>query len=461
MTKKTALQQLQEKILVKKEIKPVSKEATAFCEDYKEFLSENKTEREVISWAVQQAQKAGYKDLRETTSVQKGGTYYAVNSEKNFALITFSDLEEIHAIGSHADSPCLHLKPYPLAENNKLALLKTHYYGGIKKYQYLNIPLSLRGVAYTQEGKRVDFSIGDKPEDPVLSIPDLLPHLSRDQMVKEAKKLVEGEQLNALIASTPVDDETISNKAKLAIAKHLYEEYGLIEEDLISAELLLVPAGKARDLGLDKSMISAYGQDDRVCVYTSIQAHLQAKKSPVTQITLLYDKEEIGSYGKTGAQNHFFTEIIEELIDKTSSKKRVSHVYKNTKVLSADVTAAIDPNFSDVHDSTNANYLGCGVSLEKFGGAGGKYSTNDADAEYMRALTNLFNKNNVQWQTGELGKIDLGGGGTIAMYLAKWGADVVDMGPAVLAMHAPHEITHKNDVHNAYLAYKAFYENKL
>lgn len=459
MADKSELQKLQEKILVNKKVQPVSKQATEFSQGYKEFLSTHKTEREVIQAALSQAQQAGFSDLREADKLVEGEKYYLLNHEKNLALITYKDLSRIHAIGSHADSPCLHLKPYPLAETQKLAILKTHYYGGIKKYQYLNIPLSLRGVAYTSENKRVEFSIGDGTNDPIFTIPDLLPHLSRDQMVKEAKKLVEGEQLNALIGSEHVDDEKISDKAKLAIAKHLYEEYDLTEEDLISAELMLVPAGKARDVGFDRSMISAYGHDDRVCVYTSLQAHLNASQVPVTQITVIYDKEEIGSFGKTGAQNYFFTELIETLIEKTESNLRPSQVWKNTRVLSADVTSAVDPNFSDVHDTSNANFLGCGVALEKYGGGGGKYSTNDADAEFMRGLTNLFNAHEVKWQTGENGKIDVGGGGTIAMYLAKWGADVVDIGPAVLGMHAPYEVAHKADVYSSYEAYKTFYEN--
>ena len=462
--KKSEMQQLAEKILVQKKSATTNldkKEITSYAEGYKTFISENKTEREVIAAVKQAAKKAGYQDLTQTNEIQQGGKYYREDHNKNIALIKYNGVESIHAIASHADSPCLHLKPYPLAENQKLAVLKTHYYGGVKKYQWLNIPLSLRGVAYTQDSKKVTFSLGDSPEDPVFTIPDLLPHLARDQMQKEAKKLVEGEQLNALIGSDEVDDESISEKAKLAIAKRLHEEYGLVEEDLVSAELSFVPAGNARDLGFDRSMITGYGHDDRSSVYTSLQAILQSDDSSHTQIVAVYDKEEIGSFGKTGAQNHFFTALIEDLIDLSGSKKRPSQVWANTKVLSADVTSAIDPNFSDTHDSSNANFLGRGVAMEKYGGGGGKYSTSDADAEFIHALRNLFNKHEVAWQTGENGKIDLGGGGTIAMFLAKWGADVIDIGIPVLAMHAPYEVAHKADLLSAHNAYKVFLENEL
>ena len=461
---KSEMQALAEKILVQK--KPAAskldkKQTTTFAQGYKTFITENKTEREIISSVKHAAKKAGYKDLKETEQLQTGGKYYREDHNKNLALITYNGLETIHAIASHADSPCLHLKPYPLAESQKLAVLKTHYYGGIKKYQWLNIPLSLRGVAYTSNGEQITFTLGDNPQDPVFTIPDLLPHLARDQLQKEAKKLVEGEQLNALIGSDEVDDDKISEKAKLAVAKHLHEEYGLIEEDLVSAELMLVPAGPARDVGFDRSMISGYGHDDRSSVYTSLQALLDAKQASHTQIVAVYDKEEIGSYGKTGAQNLFFTSLIEDLIDLSGSKKRPSQVWAATKVLSADVTSAIDPNFSDTHDSSNANYLGRGVAMEKYGGGGGKYSTSDADAEFIHALKTLFNDQEVPWQTGENGKIDLGGGGTIAMFLARWGADVIDIGIPVLAMHAPFEIAHKADLYSAYKAYKVFLEHEL
>ncbi len=461
--KKTPLQQLSEKILLKKKHAKAllnQKDIDSLAKKYVQFISEQKTEREVINKVKKQAIAHKFTNLLEAKKLVVGGTYYYAVNEKNIALIRYQDMKKIHAIASHADSPCLHLKPYPLAETQKLAVLKTHYYGGIKKYQWLNIPLSLRGVAYTQKG-RVDFSIGDNPTDPVFTIPDLLPHLGRDQLQKEARKLVEGEQLNAIIGSDEVDDDAVSEKVKLSIAKHLYETYGLTEEDFISAELSFVPAGNAREVGFDRSMILGYGHDDRSSVFTSMQALLDAKKISQTQIVLVYDKEEIGSYGKTGAQNMFFTHLIEELIQRSQSDTTPSAVWRNTKVLSADVTSAIDPNFADVHDPTNANYLGRGVALEKYGGGGGKYSTSDADAEFMHALITLFNTQKVPWQTGENGKIDVGGGGTIAMFLAKWGADVVDIGIPVLAMHAPYELAHKADVYSAYLAYKAFFEHAL
>lgn len=464
MADKSEMQKLQKKILVQRKsaaTKLDKKDIHEFSEEYKTFISENKTEREVVHAVKAHAKKAGYTNLEETDKLEKGGKYFREDHNKNIALINYNGLESIHAIASHADSPCLHLKPYPLAEGQKLALLKTHYYGGIKKYQWLNIPLSLRGVAYTSDSKKVEFSLGDKPTDPIFTIPDLLPHLAKDQMVKEAKKLVEGEQLNALIGSNEVDDENISEKAKLAVAKHLYDEYGLVEEDLVSAELMLVPAGHARDIGFDRSMISGYGHDDRSSVFTSLKAILDAKDAQHTRIVAVYDKEEIGSYGKTGAQNLFFSNLIEELIELSDEDVRARQVWRRTKILSADVTSAIDPNFSDVHDSSNANFLGRGVAMEKYGGGGGKYSTSDADAEFIHALRTLFNEHKVAWQTGENGKIDVGGGGTIAMFLARWGADVIDIGIPVLAMHAPYEVAHKADVLSAYNAYKVFLENSL
>ena len=465
MADKSEMQKLADEILVKRE--PAAKaldkkKVRAFAEEYKTFISENKTEREVIAAVKQAAQEAGYQDLDDVQGLETGGTYYREDHHKNIALITYNGLDSIHAIASHADSPCLHLKPYPLDEKAKVALLKTHYYGGIKKYQWLNIPLSLRGVAYTQDDKKITFALGDSPQDPVFTIPDLLPHLAREQLKKEARKLVEGEQLNAIIGSDEVDDENISEKAKLAIAKHLHDEYGLVEEDLVSAELAFVPAGPARDVGFDRSMISGYGHDDRSSVYSSLQALLQGKQAKEhTQIVAVYDKEEIGSYGKTGAQNLFFTSLIEDLIDLSGSKLRPTQVWKNTRVLSADVTSAIDPNFSDAHDASNANYFGRGVALEKFGGGGGKYSTSDADAEFTHKLRQLFNEHGVPWQTGENGKIDLGGGGTIAMFLARHGADVIDIGIPVLAMHAPFEMAHKADLYSAYTAYRVFLENTI
>ncbi len=462
MTEKTAGQQLQERLFTKKQHAHNLLDATeveAFAQEYKTFLSENKTEREVITTLVALAEKAGFANIANVGGVEAGKTYYKVDNNKNLALVRFSGLKSIHAVASHVDSPCLHLKPYPLAESNKLGMLKTHYYGGVKKYQWLNIPLALRGVAHTQEGTRVDVRLGE--DGPCFTIPDLLPHLAKDQLKKEAREVVSGEQLNAIAATIPYEDEKVKDKVKLALAIKLNEQYGLTEEDFLSAELSLLPAGPARDAGIDASLILGYGHDDRSCTYASARAILDAKKATHTQIALFYDKEEIGSYGRTGAQNLFMQRLIEELLELSETDLRPSQVWEKTNILSADVTAAVDPNFSDVHDPSNATYIGYGVAIEKYGGSGGKYSTNDADAEYMHALTTLFKQHNVPWQTGELGKVDQGGGGTIAMFLARHGANVVDMGPAVLGMHAPYELLAKHDLFSTYKAYNTFFEHSL
>ncbi len=462
MTDKTAGQELHEKLFTKRQHASKlldAQEVETFAHEYKNFISENKTEREVIKAIVALAEHAGFINLAQAGGVEAGKTYYKVDNHKNLALIRFAGLKKVHATASHVDSPCLHLKPYPLAEQHKLGLLKTHYYGGIKKYQWLNIPLALRGVAYTQTGERREVCLGE--EDACFTIPDLLPHLAKDQFAKTAKELVVGEQLNAIAATLPYEDEKVKDKVKLALANALNEKYGLIAEDLISAELSFVPAGPAREAGIDKSLILGYGHDDRSCAYTTAQAILDAKKASHTQIALFYDKEEIGSYGRTGAQNLFMNRLIEDLLELSETDLRPSQVWENTNILSADVTAAVDPNFPEVHDTSNATYLGYGVALEKYGGAGGKYSTNDADAEYMHALTTLFNTHNIPWQTGELGKVDQGGGGTIAMFLARQGANVVDIGPAVLGMHAPYELIAKHDLYAAYKAYHTFFEQSL
>ena len=465
MTEKTPGQTLSERLFRKHEHASKSLNETdtqTFCTEYKQFLSTHKTEREVITGLVKQAEQHGFVPLEKTTAVKKGQTYYKLDrNKKNLALIRFGGLSTLHVIASHVDSPCLHLKPYPIHESNKLGLLKTHYYGGIKKYQWLNIPLALRGVAHTQTGERVEIHLGEAENEPCFTIPDLLPHLAKDQLQKIAKEAVIGEQLNAVAATIPYEDEKVKDKVKLALAQAINDKYGLVEEDLVSAELSFVPAGPARSAGIDSSLIIGYGHDDRSCTYASAQALFTAKSAGHTQVALFYDKEEIGSYGRTGAQNLFAQRLIEDLIALSESDVRPTQVWEKTNVLSADVTAAIDPNFSDVHDSTNATHLGYGVAIEKYGGAGGKYSTHDADAEYMHALTTLFRKHNVPWQTGELGKVDQGGGGTIAMFLARYGAHVVDIGPAVLGMHAPYELIAKHDLYAAYKAYHTFFEQSL
>jgi aspartyl aminopeptidase len=451
---------LQERILITKQ--PAKKklqhvDVDGFADDYKAFMNANKTEREVIRSIVETAEDHGFNDLRDVNELQHGGLYYRNDRNKNLALLRYGGLDEIRGIASHADSPCLHLKPYPLHEKHKLATFKTHYYGGVKKYQWLNIPLSLRGVAYTQDDEKITFTLGEADDEPVFTIPDLLPHLAKEQLKKEAKDVVEGEQLNPIVGSEAIDDEEIEQQIKLRTAEILHDEYGLIEEDLISAELSFVPAGPPRDVGFDHSLITAYGHDDRSSVYTSMRAVLDADAS-ATQLALFYDKEEIGSTGTTGAQNQFWTSLYEDLIELSGTTLRTTQLWERSSVLSADVTSAIDPNFPDAHDETNANRLGYGVAVEKYGGHGGKYGTQDASAEFTTNLLHLFNEHNVPWQTGENGKIDLGGGGTIAKFIAQHGAEVIDIGIPVLGMHAPFELASKDDLYSAYLAYKTFYE---
>ncbi len=461
MSDKTENEKLAEEILVQRKPSQESydkDEVQKFAEEYKSFIGDNKIEREIISEIKERAERAGFENIKEVSEIEKDGKYYREDRNRNIALIKIGSLENIYAVASHADSPCLHLKPYPLVENAKLALFKGHYYGGVKKYQWMNIPLSLRGVAFTEEGKKIKLKLGEEEDEPCFTIPDLLPHLAKEQLEKEGKKVVEGEQLNPIVGNLAIDDEKIEQKVKFGVAKILHEKYSLKEEDLVSAELAFVPAGSPRDVGFDESMIAGYGHDDRSSVFTSMEAILDSSDSDHTQICLFYDKEEIGSDGTTGAKNQFFTSIIEDLIDLTGSDLRSTQVWENTKVISADVTSAMDPNFPDAYDESNSSFIGHGVSVEKFGGRRGKYSSNDATAEFTHQITQLLKEEDVPWQTGEIGKIDLGGGGTIAKFLAKNGADVIDMGVPVLGMHAPFELASKADLYSAYNAYKAFLE---
>lgn len=462
MAEKKPHEVLAEKLFIKKKYagrEYSESDIESFGKEYAQFLTENKTEREWVDSITALAEKNGFKNLAES-NVETGGAYYFTDGRKNIALIRYNGLDQVRCVASHVDSPCLHLKPYPLTESQGFALFKGHWYGGIKKYQWLNIPLALHGVVIKQNGEKVHICVGEKEDEPVFTIPDLLPHLAREQMEKEARKLVEGEQLNPIIASVPYKGEDVSEPVKLAIAEYLYNEYGIIEEDLISSELIFVPAGKVREAGFDRALLVGYGHDDRSCSYASLRSMLDVSTVSTTSISAFYDKEEIGSEGKTGAQNLFFDRLLEELIDKTDHQERLNQVWERVKVFSADVTAGVDPNFSDVHDTSNAPFLGRGVAIEKYGAGGGKYHTNDADAEYVREVIKILNDANVPWQTGELGKLGIGGGGTIAMYLSKKGADVIDVGVPVLGMHAPYEVVSKSDMYIMYKAFRALFEAK-
>lgn len=438
-----------------------------FNEGYKAFLDHAKTEREGVAhikeWALENQFTALDEIIKSGRKIKAGEKIYAENRSKGIILAVIGKKplnEGLRVIGAHLDSPRLDLKPNPLYEDEGLALFKTHYYGGIKKYQWLMRPLALYGTVINSKGEKVKIVIGEKDTDPILTITDLLPHLAKDQMEKKLREAVPGENLNVLIGSMPVNDEEVKNKVKYTILRYLWDNYGIKEEDFISAEFEIVPAGKARDIGFDRGLVGAYGQDDRVCCYTTIRAINEIKNPQYTSIALMVDKEEIGSNGNTGMQGRFFENVIAELIALQNSAYReidCRRCLTNTKALSADVNAGLDPNFDGVMDKKNAAKIGYGVVLTKYTGSGGKYSANDANAEFVGEVRKLFNDEEIPWQIGELGKVDQGGGGTIAQFMAQYGMDVIDCGVAILGMHAPMEVASKVDVYFTYKAYKAFY----
>ena len=432
--------------------------------NYRHFLDHGKTERECVKAAVKLAKKEGFKDLKEVIhsgeKLQAGDRVYDVFMEKAVALFVIGskDIEKgMNILGAHIDSPRLDLKQNPLYEDTELAYLDTHYYGGIKKYQWVTIPLALHGVVAKKDGSVVDINIGEEEDDPVFCITDLLIHLSGEQMEKTAAKVVEGDALNLLIGSIPLKDEE-KDAVKKNILKLLKDKYDIEEEDFLSAELEIVPAGKARECGLDRSMILAYGQDDRVCAYTSLEAILDMKKVKRTACCILVDKEEIGSVGATGMQSRFFENTVAELLNCMGvySELTLRRVLANSKMLSSDVSAAYDPEYAAVFEKKNTAYFARGIVFNKYTGARGKSGSNDANAEYMAELRKILEKHNVAFQTAELGKVDVGGGGTIAYILALYGMQVIDCGVAVMSMHAPWEIVSKADVYEAKKCYIAF-----
>lgn len=441
-----------------------------FSERYKNFLNQGKTERESVKEIIRLAEKNGFipleEAIRQRIEVKPGQKFYSVYKGKTVVLFTLGKEEltnGMNIVGSHIDSPRLDLKPNPLYEEEGMAFFKTHYYGGIKKYQWVTIPLSLHGVVVKKDGEKVEIKIGEDKEDPVFYITDLLPHLAKDQMEKKLGEGISGEGLNLVVGSIPYGEEDLSETIKLNILNLLYEKYGIVEEDFASTELEAVPAYGARDVGLDRSLITAYGQDDKVCAYASLQAILNVKDPQRTAVALMADKEEVGSQGSTGMQSAFFENMVAELIELTQiepNELKVRRALSNSKVLSADVNAGYDPNFPDTHDKKNASYIGKGVALIKYTGARGKSGSNDANAEFMGEIRRVFNENDVIWQMGELGKVDKGGGGTIAYILANYGMDVADCGTALLSMHAPMELSSKLDVYMTYKAFEAFYKLK-
>ena len=446
-----------------------------FAEDYRKFISECKTERECVDYIVNLAKAAGFVNLDTViangNALKAGDKVYANNMGKGLALFVMGkkSLEEgMSILGAHIDSPRLDLKQDPLYENTDFAMLDTHYYGGIKKYQWVTLPLALHGVIVKKDGTVVKVNVGDKPGDPVFGITDLLIHLSGEQMEKKAAKVIEGENLDLLIGSIPVDDsdkdekEKAKEKVKANIMKLLSEEYGIEEEDFLSAEIEVVPAGEARDYGFDRSMIMGYGHDDRVCAYPSFKALAEVENPQYTSVCLLVDKEEIGSVGASGMHSRFFEDTVAEVMNLAGeySELKLRRALRNSKVLSSDVSAAFDPNFPSVMTKANTAYFGKGLVFNKYTGARGKSSSNDANAEYVGQLRDIMERNEVSFQTAELGKVDQGGGGTIAYILANYGMNVIDSGVPVLNMHAPWEIISKVDLYEAYKGYVAFLKEK-
>ena len=429
-----------------------------FAEEYKRYISLGKTERLVTKESVELLRKAGFKSLEEVKSLKAGDRVYLVNKNKNVCAFIIGNkplLEGLRILGAHIDSPRLDLKESPFYEKNGFALADTHYYGGVKKYQYVTIPLALHGVVCKKDGSVVEVHIGEKEDDPIIGITDLLIHLSADQMAKPLAKAIEGENLDLSLGSIPLEDKG----AKDYVLNLLKEQYGVEEEDFISAEIEVVPAGPARDYGLDRSMVAGYGHDDRVCAFTSLKALLDTKEVEHTACCILVDKEEIGSVGATGAQSLFFENAIAELAAKLGEKDLLyvaRLAMQASKMLSSDVSAGFDPLYPGVNDPKNAAYFGQGLVFNKYTGSRGKSGSNDANPEYYAFIRRTMDEADVNWQSSELGRVDQGGGGTIAYILGNYNMNVIDAGIAVLNMHAPMEIVSKVDVYEAYRGYKAF-----
>lgn len=440
------------------------KEVFEFCEGYKDFLSDCKTERECVTRVIKEAKKAGFRDLNQVILnegvLEAGDKVYVNNMDKAVALFLIGEepIEKgMNILGAHIDSPRLDLKQNPLYEDTELAMLDTHYYGGIKKYQWVTVPLALHGIVVKKDGTQVDIVIGEAETDPVVGVSDLLIHLSAEQMDKKASKVVEGENLNILVGSIPLQGEE-KDAVKANILKLLKDKYDIEEEDFLSAEIEAVPAGRARDYGMDRSMIMGYGHDDRVCAYPSYKALLELSTSKKTCVCLLVDKEEVGSIGATGMQSKFFENTVAEIINCMCDYSEIllRRALKNSKMLSSDVSAAFDPNYPSTMEKNNSAYFGKGLVFNKYTGARGKSGSNDANPEYIAQLRDIMDRNGVAFQTAELGKVDQGGGGTIAYILANYNMEVIDSGIALQNMHAPWEVASKADIYEAKKGYLAF-----
>ena len=436
------------------------KEVFEYCEGYKKYISDCKTERECVSESIRIAETYGYRNLEDVIknkeTLKSGDKVYG----KGIALFLIGEepmAAGCNILGAHVDSPRLDIKQNPLYEDKEFAMLDTHYYGGIKKYQWVTLPLALHGVVVKKDGTVIELNIGEDDSDPIVGISDLLVHLSADQMSKKASNVIEGEDLNVTIGSMPLDGEE-KDAVKANILKLLKEKYDFEEDDFVSAEIEVVPAGKARDYGLDRSMVAGYGHDDRICAYTSMMAQLETESVKRTAVTLLVDKEEVGSIGATGQHSRFFENTVAEVMDRLGeySELNVRRALKNSKMLSSDVSAAFDPNYAAVNEEKNSAFMGHGLVFNKYTGSRGKGGCNDANAEYMAELRNIMDSENVTFQTAELGKVDQGGGGTIAYILAQYNMEVIDSGIALHNMHAPWEIASKIDIWEATKGYKAF-----
>ncbi len=468
MAEKSKAELLNEKLCMKKKnayetmSKKELKQCYDYCEDYKKFLDECKTERESVDFAVKYLSAKGFEEFEYGKEYKTGDKFYLNNRGKAIYIVAMGQkpLEEgVRIAAAHVDSPRIDLKQNPLYEDGGFALFKTHYYGGIKKYQWVTVPLAIHGVIVKADGEKINVCIGEDDKDPVFYISDLLPHLGRDQMGKTLAGAFDGEQLNVICGSRPFDDEKAGEKIKLAVLELLNEKYGITEEDFLSSELCVVPSLKARDMGFDRSLIAAYGHDDRVCAYPILTACTESsKKAPLyTTVTIFADKEETGSDGNTGMQSFAFEDMLKEMCE--NAHQNVRKMFSNSTCLSADVNACFDPGFSGVYEAKNCAFINKGVCVTKFTGGGGKSSTNDAHAEFVGQIRRLFDDNKVVWQTGELGKVDQGGGGTVAKYISKLNADVIDVGVPVISMHAPCEVVSKTDVWAAYKAFLAFFSN--
>lgn len=443
-----------------------AKEMLQLTDEYRTYLDNGKTERECVKISEEMAKENGFLPLSSFEKLQPGDKVYVINRKKNIllAVIGEDDIESgLNIVGAHIDSPRLDLKQNPLYEASDLAFLKTHYYGGIKKYQWTATPLSLHGVVFTRDGKELEITIGEKDSDPVFCVTDLLPHLAVKQMSKKMTEGIEGEALNILVGGMGVKSEDVPEKVKFKILSILNTMYGITEKDFLSAEFEAVPAFKARNVGLDESFIGAYGQDDRVCAFTSLKAIFDIKNPKKTAICLLVDKEEIGSTGNTGMLSKFFEMMTAEIIAKIKGSCDIitlNKVITNSACLSSDVSAAVDPNYEYVFEKNNSSYAGHGLSVMKYTGSRGKSGASDASAEFVQEIASILDNNGIIWQTAELGRVDEGGGGTIAMYVANMNMDVIDCGVPVLSMHSPFEVTAKGDIYMAYKSYMAFYKDR-